>query len=108
MNAIVLTELKRLKRRRGRKLKVFDPTNLRHRFEKAVKDAGLKDFTFHDLRHSFASNLVSNNVSIITIKELLGHKSVKMTLRYAHPSESQLKKAVEKIESDVVAEEGGK
>jgi len=43
----------------------------------------VKDFHFHDLRHTFASNLVMNGVSLYEIKELLGHKDIKMTMIYA-------------------------
>ncbi|MGA2467339.1 MAG: tyrosine-type recombinase/integrase [Thermodesulfobacteriota bacterium] len=53
-------------------------------FDEVVKQAGLKDFHFHDLRHTFASNLIMAGVSILVVKELLGHKKLDMTLRYAH------------------------
>ncbi len=55
---------------------------------------GIKDFHFHDLRHTFASHCIMAGVDITTLSKLLGHKSLKMTLRYAHLAPSHLVKAV--------------
>ena len=57
-------------------------------FATAVRRAGITDFTFHDLRHTFASRLVMAGVDLATVKELMGHKHIAMTLRYAHPAPS--------------------
>lgn len=54
----------------------------------------VKDFHFHDLRHTFASNLVMNGVSLYEIKELLGHKDIKMTMIYAELSKKHKAKVV--------------
>lgn len=65
--------------REGRRFK-----DVRRSFHSALRKTGIKDFRFHDLRHTFASQLVMAGVDITTVKELLGHKSLMMTLRYAH------------------------
>lgn len=60
--------------------------NVSRAFNSAVERAGIQDFTFHDLRHTFASRLVMRGVDLATVKELMGHEHINMTLRYAHLS----------------------
>jgi len=69
--------------------------NIRKAFEGARKRAGIVDFRFHDLRHTFASHLVMAGVDLRTVQELLGHKSFEMTLRYAHLSPEHKKAALD-------------
>jgi integrase len=69
--------------------------NVRKAFEGAKKRAGITDFRFHDLRHTFASHLVMAGVDLKTVQELLGHKSFEMTLRYAHLSPDHKKAALD-------------
>ena len=65
------------------------------KFKKAVREANLNpDYHFHTLRHSFASNLVQRGVSLYTLKELLGHGSVKTTEIYSHLQADNLTQAV--------------
>jgi len=71
--------------------------SLRTSFVKAVNNAGIEDFTFHDLRHTFASHMVMSGADLLTVKELLGHKSITMTLRYAHLSPDHKRKAIESL-----------
>ena len=54
-------------------------------FGKALKRAGLVDVRFHDLRHTAATMMVMSEVDLVTVKEILGHSSIEMTMRYAHP-----------------------
>jgi len=63
-------------------------------FASALKGAGISDFHFHDLRHTFASNLVMNGVDLYAVKELLGHKDIKMTMKYAHLSPEHKSSAI--------------
>ncbi len=64
-------------------------------FKTALKNSKISDFKFHDLRHCFASHLVMAGVDLATVKELLGHKDIKMTLRYAHLAPAHKLRAVE-------------
>ena len=60
----------------------------------ALKSAGIEDFRFHDLRHSSASYLAMNNVSVRTIAEILGHKTLSMVQRYSHLSSEHLRSEI--------------
>jgi integrase len=63
-------------------------------FRGALKRAQIENFRFHDLRHTFASHVIMRGVSLKDVQELLGHKTMAMTLRYAHLSQDHKKKAV--------------
>jgi len=52
--------------------------------KKAFKRAGLDDCTIHSLRHTHATRLIQNGMSIYEVKEILGHSDIKTTMRYAH------------------------
>ncbi len=68
--------------------------NVRHGFDRATAKAWIQDFTFHDLRHTFASWHAMKSIPLGTIGELLGHTNPAQTLRYAHLSPTYLTSAV--------------
>lgn len=69
-------------------------TDIKKGFHAALLKAGIHDFRFHDLRHTFASQLVMAGIDLTSVKELLGHKSLTMTMRYSHLSPGHKRKAV--------------
>ena len=73
--------------------------DVKRSFNTACRKAKIKDFHFHDLRHTFASQLVMAGVDITTISKLLGHKTLTMTLRYAHLAPSHKVKALEILDN---------
>ncbi len=75
------------------------PTDVKHSFTALCTKAGLTDLHFHDLRHTFASQLVMAGVDLTTVKELLGHRDIKMTLRYAHLASSHKARAVDILDT---------
>ncbi|TAA11079.1 DUF4102 domain-containing protein [Pseudoxanthomonas winnipegensis] len=77
--------------------RVFAVGDVKKGWGKLLTDAGIEQFRFHDLRHHFASKLVRAGVDLNTVRELLGHADISMTLRYAHLAPDTLAAAVEKL-----------
>ncbi|MFA5459797.1 MAG: tyrosine-type recombinase/integrase [Candidatus Paceibacterota bacterium] len=104
MNELLYQELKKMTSNQeneymfcNKKGKPFE--NVRKSFDRALKIAGIDDFRFHDLRHTFASYLVMSGCDIRTVQQLMGHKDIKMTMRYSHLSKSHLQEAVERLDN---------
>jgi len=66
-------------------------------FEQALADAKIGNFPWHDLRHTFASRLVMAGVDIRTVQELMGHKTIQVTMRYAHLAPQHQLEAVQRL-----------
>jgi integrase len=73
--------------------------NLNRVWYAAIEHAGLVGLHFHDLRHTFASRLVMNGVDLFRVQTLMGHKSSRMTIRYAHLSPEHLRAAVATLDA---------
>jgi len=93
----------------GKQIKAISKT-----FERTVDEIGLNDglsdprdhVVFHTLRHSYASLLVEHGVALFTVKEMLGHKDIRMTARYAHLGESTMLEAAKKLECALGSQTG--
>ena len=68
-------------------------------FQTAKNKAKIQDFRFHDLRHTFGSYLVMQGIDLKTAQQIMGHKDIRMTMRYAHLSPEYVQKAVETLDS---------
>jgi site-specific recombinase XerD len=108
LNQVALNILKdRLKTRHIKSALVFPSANgtkiqknrLLTSFKRALSRIGISDFTFHDLRHTFATRLAQTGVDLYVISKLLGHNNISTTQRYAHHCPESLRHGVEVLEN---------
>ncbi len=78
--------------------KKFD--NCDNEWKKLMKDANIKNFRFHDMRHDFASQLVMRGVALNTVRELMTHSKMETTLKYAHLAPENRRTAVDLLCDD--------
>jgi len=81
--------------------KLTNYVDIRLAWEKALKEANIKNFRFHDLRHSAASYLAMNGASLAEISAILGHKTLSMVKRYSHFSESHTSEVIKKMNDKI-------
>ncbi|OPY06250.1 MAG: Tyrosine recombinase XerC [Syntrophorhabdus sp. PtaB.Bin184] len=72
--------------------------NVQRDFRKACRKAGIEDFVFHDLRHTFGTWLAQNGVDIYTIARYMGHEDLESTKRYTHHNAESLRASIGTIE----------
>lgn len=72
------------------------------RFNKLFKSIGIDNFSFHSLRHCFASISSDTGSDIVTNKELLGHSDVSMTMRYSHKQLNAKRNAIERMTDHIL------
>jgi integrase len=78
-------------------VKPLVPIDIRTPWHKALQHSEVKNFRFHDLRHTAASYLAMNGASLAEIADILGHKTLQMVKRYAHLSEQHTSKVLESM-----------
>jgi len=102
MNLTVRTMLQNLKR----KSEFVFPSpktggrldNIKRSFRRAVNEAEIKDFRFHDLRHTAATRMADAGADAFTLMKILGHSDIRMTSRYTHATDTALRRAVENLD----------
>jgi len=97
LNSESLKVLARWREQSEDEVMVFNLSDPKTAWSRVLKGAGIENFRFHDLRHHFASRLVMAGVDLNTVRELLGHADLKMTLRYAHLAPEHKAEAVERL-----------
>ncbi len=97
LNSEAMDVLRRYRGQSSGDGRIFPVLDAKKAWAAVLKTAGIDGFRWHDLRHSFASRLVMAGVDLNTVRELLGHSTLAMTIRYAHLAPEHRAAAVERI-----------
>jgi integrase len=97
LNDEAVRVLRNWREQAGAGTRVFHVVGFQTAWETVLRRARISKFRWHDLRHHFASRLVQQGVPLNTVRDLLGHGSVGMSLRYAHLAPDQRREAVAKL-----------
>lgn len=97
LNSQAVTVLKTVRKQHDGRGELFAVQSVKRSWATLMTAAKIHDFRFHDLRHTFASKLVMGGIDLNTVRELLGHSDIKMTLRYAHLAPEHKAAAVESL-----------
>lgn len=97
LNTEALQILKDYREQHTGKGELFGVASVKTAWAGLMREAKITGFRFHDLRHSFASKLVMRGIDLNTVRELLGHGDIAMTLRYAHLAPEHKAAAVEAL-----------
>ena len=82
----------------GSEYNYIEPRNYQYMFKKCLEDCKIKDFHFHQLRHTFATDCINVGMDTKSLSEILGHANVKVTLdKYVYSSFKSKKKYLEKL-----------
>lgn len=74
--------------------------NIKRSFRRAVREAEIIDFRFHDLRHTAATRMADAGADAFTLMKILGHSDIRMTSRYTHATDIALRRAVENLDEN--------
>lgn len=105
INSILFSVLESLRASNGQSEYVFlshhgkPMRNVQTSFENACKRAGIEGMRIHDLRHTAASRMVEAGIDLPTVSRILGHSTIQMTMRYAHQTPENMRKAMETLTS---------
>jgi integrase len=103
----VLAELRRFKSERPEalvfpsRLRITEPRHFESSWLKALREAKIKNFNFHALRHTCASYLAQNGASLLEIADVLGHRQLRMVKRYAHLTTETKAKLVNRVLGEI-------